>query len=376
MNLPPVTYVTVDSLADGVTRSQVVPYVERLARCGVAVTLHTFERGSPDVDTLVAGLAAAGVTWRPHAFGGHGATGGLARVARCAPLVAGRALVHARSDMVAAAAVLTGQRRWVWDMRGLWREQRIALGMLRPGSAQERAMRGFEASAARSSRAIVALSAAAVGVLEERYGEEVAAKATVITTCVDLDRYPCSPFPEPPVRLLLAGSLNRLYDMATMLRFVTRLQARRAAELTVITPGPTPWDDLLSGAGVAARRLGSDGMASVVGAHHAGLCVLSAANGISNRAAMPTKLGEILACGRPVVVNAGLGDMDDLLAGRDCGVIVGSTSDDDLDRAAAALDRLLDDPGTPGRCRALAQDHFDLDRGVDALVAVYRGAVG
>ncbi len=35
------------------------------------------------------------------------------------------------------------------------------------------------------------------------------------------------------------------------------------------------------------------------------------------------------------------------------------------------LESLLADPGTPERCRSLAEVHFNLDRGVDSLVGVY-----
>ena len=47
MNLPPLTYLTFDSLAEGVGASQVLAYVERLADRGLDVRLHTFEKTAP-----------------------------------------------------------------------------------------------------------------------------------------------------------------------------------------------------------------------------------------------------------------------------------------------------------------------------------------
>ncbi len=98
--------------------------------------------------------------------------------------------------------------------------------------------------------------------------------------------------------------------------------------------------------------------------------------GASNRAATPTKIGEFLASGRPVVVNAGLGDLDELLARYDCGVVMPDNGDIGLDAAADELGRLLSDAGTPERCRALAEEHFNLDLGVDQLLLAYQQAVG
>jgi hypothetical protein len=109
--------------------------------------------------------------------------------------------------------------------------------------------------------------------------------------------------------------------------------------------------------------------------HHVGLSIRRFDVGVTSYSATPTKLGEFLATGRPVVVNAGLGDLDDLLGRHDCGVVLQSASEAELDRAASELDRLLDDPGMPARCRALAEEHFNVDRGVDQLVGAYQQAL-
>jgi glycosyltransferase involved in cell wall biosynthesis len=77
-----------------------------------------------------------------------------------------------------------------------------------------------------------------------------------------------------------------------------------------------------------------------------------------------------------VVVNPGLGDMDELLAAGDCGVVVRGRSDEDIDHAAENILRLVDDDGTPARCRALAAQHFDVERGVERLLAAYHDALG
>jgi glycosyltransferase involved in cell wall biosynthesis len=362
-----------DAVSDGIGLSQVTRYVERLGQRGMAVTLHSFERQGPS-QQVANRLLAAGVRWRPHRWGSVGATGGLMRVARGARMVVGAELLHARSDLAAAAALAGCRGAWVWDVRAFWREQRMAAGALAAGSPQERLLRGVEGAAARSCAGVVTLSQAAVDILGARYGDHLAAKSRVITTCVDLDAFSPSPLPPPPVRVLLAGTLNTLYDVPLMLRLMTRLRAHRPAELTVLSAGATSWPAAFSDAGVRPRAVASGAMPGQVTAHHVGLSVLRDV-GVSNAAATPTKLGEFLACGRPVVVNRGLGDMDQLLTEHDCGVIVGGSSDQDLDRAAVEVIRLIDDPAAPGRCRALAEEHFNLERGIDTLLELYRACV-
>lgn len=373
--LPPLTYLTVDSVTEGVGLSQVLRYVERLSERRVDVTLHSFEKAAPSPD-MVDRLSGAGIDWRYHRFR-PGAMPGAARVAQGAALVAGAELVHARGDMAAASSVIARRGAWVWDVRSFWREQRMALGMLEAGSLYERTMRYIEALAARRSSAIVTLSQSATEVLGERFGADVAAKSHVITTCVDLDRFTRSPLPpSPPVRFLLAGTLNVLYDVPGMMRLVDRVGSRRGAELTVLEPAPSPWDEQFRAAGLVPGTAPPDTMPARIAEHHVGLSVLRGDIGLSNRAATPTKIGEFLASGRPVVVNRGLGDLDRLLAEYDCGVVVGDCTETGLDGAVGELERLLEDGGTAKRCRALAERHFDLDRGVDQLLAAYREAVG
>lgn len=372
MTLPPLTYLTVDSLAEGVGASQVLPYVERLAQRGLEVTVHSFEHGSdhPEVQRR---LDAAGVQWHPQPFGAPGGRGGVRRVLRLAQATRGAELVHARSDLAAAAALLGRSGRWVWDVRSFFADQRIELGMLRRGSSEERVLRVVERRAARSAHAVITLASAAIPALESRHGPGVAAKATVIPTCVDLDRFRPSALPGSDVlRLLFSGSLNRYYDVPLMLRLYERARRRGATELTVLAPGETPWDPELTEAGVVRRRAAPDEVPAEVKAAHVGLGMCRTDVGDSLRAAMPTKLAEFLASGRPVVVNPGLGDMDALVATHRCGVVVSGSSNGQLDTALDHLQALLEDPQTPDRCRGVAEEHFDLDKGVSQLVSVYQ----
>ncbi|MEJ7583478.1 MAG: hypothetical protein WKF43_05165 [Acidimicrobiales bacterium] len=153
-SLPPLTYLTFDGIGAGVGASQVLPYVLGAAARGLDVTLHSFEQAAPG-EELTERLADAGVDWRPHGFGGFGARAGSFRVARAVPWLRGRPLVHARSDLAAASAILARPEAWVWDVRSFWIDQRMALGSVRRGSLAERALRGIERRAAERAARIV-----------------------------------------------------------------------------------------------------------------------------------------------------------------------------------------------------------------------------
>ena len=364
-----VTYLSMDPVASTVGASQVVAYVRRLAQRGVSVDLHSFEHRVDD--DLRRELEDSGIRWTPHRYGAPGTPGGLGRVVRLAWSIRGARMVHARSDMAAAAAMLAGVDQWLWDVRSLWADQKVATGVFGEGSPQARIFRRIERAAAGRATRIVTLTASAIGELERRYGG-IAERAIVVTTCVDRRRFPAVPAPPGGVvRILLAGTLNRYYDVPLMVAFVRALARRTSVELVVAAPGETGWEEELAEVAASFTRVDPSEMPGLVADCHVGLSVCRDDAGPSLLAAMPTKVGEFLAVGRPVVVNAGLVDAATMLVERACGVVLGA--EEGPEQAAEDLLVLLADEGTASRAAGLAADHFDLDDGVDALVGAYRG---
>jgi glycosyltransferase involved in cell wall biosynthesis len=257
-------------------------------------------------------------------------------------------------------------------MRGFWADEKIEVGALRPGSPEDKVMRAIERRSARSAGAILTLASAAIPVLISRHGEAVKDKTHVIATCVDLARFLPREMPPRPVRLLISGTLNSRYDVVGMTRFARHLARQGPMQLEVLCPDPARWEALLTSEGAVLGKAEPSEMPTQVAASHAGLALLKQSATVANKASMPTKLGEFLACGRPVVVSPGIGDMDELLARYDCGVSIDPSSDDALEVGVAKLDQLLQDPGVAGRCRSLAEDHFNLERAVTTLLNVYR----
>lgn len=371
--LPPLSYLSFDSVTEGVGRSQITPYVAALAQQGMQIVLHTFEKHEPSVDDRTR-LETLGVDWKPHPFGGFGPAAGAKRVVRGAWFLRGADLVHARGDLPAAAASIH-RAPWIWDMRSMWTDQRIALGALKPGSPEERVLRVIERRSSRTSSSIVVLARAAIGVMQDRFGGDVARKCSVVPTCVDLNRFSEKPLPPTePIKFLLLGTLNNYYDVPLMLRLVERFRRTLPAQLNVIAPARTVWTEELQAAGAKITTAPPSSIPRNIHQHHVGLSVCRSNAGVSLRAAMPTKIGEFLASGRPVVANPGLGDMDEIVAEFRCGVVLAGSSEEQLDRCCAELLDLLYDQELPRRARAAAVKHFNLDSAVDTLMDLYRRA--
>jgi glycosyltransferase involved in cell wall biosynthesis len=90
-------------------------------------------------------------------------------------------------------------------------------------------------------------------------------------------------------------------------------------------------------------------------------------------ACSPTKLGEMMAMGIPMVVNRGVGDVDAVIKDTGAGIIL-----DRFDRQSMieAVDRLGNSSATGKQIRAGAERWFALEQGVEAYDSIYRSFCG
>jgi glycosyltransferase involved in cell wall biosynthesis len=93
----------------------------------------------------------------------------------------------------------------------------------------------------------------------------------------------------------------------------------------------------------------------------------------SKKASSPTKMGEMLALGLPLITNKGIGDVTQIVEETGCGVTI-----DRFDEAAykEALELLEKLPRNPHRWRELALPWFDVEIGINRYDSVYRAMAG
>jgi glycosyltransferase involved in cell wall biosynthesis len=90
-------------------------------------------------------------------------------------------------------------------------------------------------------------------------------------------------------------------------------------------------------------------------------------------AASPTKIGEYLAAGLPVLSGPDVGDTDTILRDERVGAVVTEFSDAAYERAATEMLKLAADQGCRKRCRDVADRVFSLQAvGIPRYDALYR----
>jgi glycosyltransferase involved in cell wall biosynthesis len=388
-------YISYFGLREPLVQTQVLPYLRGLAQDGIAVHLLTFDASHPVRETSEvaadrASLARDGIRWfsrRYHKRPSVPAT--MFDIAAGAWLV--RRLVrqydvdvlHARSHIPLAmtlAARLWTSKSVVFDVRGLLADEYVTAGRWNQSSLVYRTVKGLEQIGLRKADQIIVLTRRAQ---EWVVGQGVAPqRIECVPCCVDCQQFSSEVGPDErsqdPLQIVYLGSVTGNYRLDLAARFVGALRARHRQAVLKILTAASPAD--------VARALEQTGLetcaysvgfvppaetARALRGSAAGVCFMH--DSASAVARSPAKISEYLAAGLPVVVSAGVGDLDDLIAREQVGVVLRSPSADDVDAAAARLLELLDRADIHRRCRAAAERHFDLTTvGIPGYRNVYR----
>lgn len=383
-----VLYVSPNGIGTALVRSQVLPYVRGLSERGFDIRLMTFERGVPYPEGEFPRDRWLGL--RPRQGSGLVAklldiAGGILAALRVVRRDRVR-LVHARSYLPGAIAWavsrLTGAP-FVFDMRGFLGDEYVEAGLWNAGDVRYRGLRVAERALLRGATEIVVLTEAAARRLrtEPRYRPLVGDKRVSVIPCaVDLERFHPHHVRAAAPTLVYSGSLGMWYLLDEMLRVYAyaremvpglRLRVLNRDERTIVHDALVRAG--LEGAPVEVRGASYDEMPGLLAEAHAAIALLKQVS--SKSGSSPIKVAEYLACGLPVIVNEGLGDTDELVRRYGAGHVVRAYDDDDLRGAARALVRLLDDERARENARRLAEEVFDVRRGVDLYASIYGRAI-
>ncbi len=398
MSLIPTLYLTRNGLLEPLGQSQVMAYLRGLSR-DYAITLISYEKPEDWADTAAMARARAdceahGIRWLPQQFRPSPKIIAPAlSMARMIWLVrrevrrGGIRLIHARSYIPAAVALAVSRMTGVpflFDMRALWPEELITAGRLRRGAMMHRAIARTERACLAESAGVVSLTHAAVKHLNSVYPTELAdQRFVVIPTCADLDRF------QPPtvrktgarVHSCIGTVLSGWFRTDWLAAWLAAAAARDPqARFDIVTrDDPAKVREALDAGGALAERLTigprkPQDMPDTVRGHD--LSVMFFTDGLGKMGSSPTRMGEILGTGLPVVANGGVGDVARIIEKYRVGVLVAGPTPEQMTAALAALDALMADPDLPIRCRMAAEEVFSLKAGTEAYAALYASVLG
>jgi glycosyltransferase involved in cell wall biosynthesis len=406
-------FLSYDGLTDPLGQSQILPYQEGLARAGHQVCIVSAEKAAAFNKrglAVEARVAKAGITWRHYSYTKRPPV--LSTLwdiwqMRSLALALNREeafeLVHCRSYITMLIGAEMKRRfgtKLIFDLRGFWADERVDGGVWNLQNPLYRSIYQFfkrkEAQWMAQAEGIVSLTEAGARIMESwpayKQNPNLLPRGrgiTVIPCSADFDFFTAVTQAEkvegrarlniPTDALVVSylGSVGTWYLLPEMLQFFKHVLAKSPdAKMLFLTPEPRAFIEAeASRQGVPAHQL------IVQYAERAELNVLLAASDVSlcfikpcfsKRSSSPTKLGELLAKGIPVIANAGVGDVAQILLEHDAGMVLPDVEAATLQAAAENLPALLERHTNPAALRAGTHGYFGLEQGVAKYVALYQ----
>lgn len=408
-----VLFISYNGMLDPLGQSQVIPYLRELSDAeGVRFTLLSFERpdaftpeGLAQQDALNRRLAAHGIEWhrlRYHRRPSLPATVyDVAMGVRYAKRLVRRnriEMVHARSHIPATIALALKREtgvRMIFDVRGLMAEEYADAGHWREGEFKYRLTKRMERRAFKAADGVVTLTEAIWKIIREWDGIKGRDRLAheVVPCCADLERFKFDATARAARRAELgledrlvfvySGSIGGWYMTEEMADFYAEMRREQPdAHFLWLTPdGHERLHALMHERGIApanytVRAAQSADVASYLSASDAGVAFIKPC--FSKLASSPTKTAEYLACGLPVLLNAGVGDSDALVTREAVGALVREFTPGDYRGAAATvIDMLRDRDAMRQHTRRVSERLFDVRSiGLERYARLYEKVLG
>jgi len=390
-------YISYFGVREPLVQTQVLPYLRELVKGGVEMTILTFESVhlSPDECELIkTELRAQNIRWRSLRY--HSRPRLLATffdvftgtILVGLEICRGNAqIIHARSHVsaliaeLASSLILWKKTKTIFDIRGFLPEEYVDAGILNRDGLVYKLVKRVERWLLRRADGLVVLTERAAAIIKHElvlmHEDDSVRHLQVIPCCVDLTYFAPVSLAEKEAsrkelhlesRLVIAyvGSLDGWYMTDEMFELFSSL--RKTKENTfalILTRGDRAR---------AVKALEASGFESsdylVMGVAPKDIRkYLSAADAAisfvkptySKQASSPTKNAEYLACGLPIVVNAGVGDTENQITADRVGVVISEISESSFQEAAGNLEQLLNEgEALRNRCVNSAKKHFSL----------------
>ncbi|MFC1576172.1 glycosyltransferase family 4 protein [Candidatus Omnitrophota bacterium] len=386
-----VLYITYNGVGESIFQSQVLPYLKGLSEKGYDITLLSYERDGKASPAQEKTLNDANIKW--HKLRYHKSPRVLATfydfmlgaVASFSIALKHKInIIHARATHGAIIGFLTVKilrKKFIFDTRGLDSEEYVDGGMIKKNSLLHKIVFMLEKYLFSQSDSIVLLSHNARALLEEKgLGEYLKKTDTEVIPCVtDLDLFKYygekTVGQKNNIKFIYTGSIGTWYMLDEMLDFfkVAREKLTNATFDIFTQSNKSVIDEKIKKLNidsfVKTGYVDHDSVPDRLRASDAGVCFIKAVS--SKRASSPTKIGEYLACGLPVVINSGVGDIEGIIRDNGVGVVIEGFDKVHYEKALADLRALLEDKDISRRCRQAAERHFSLNDAINKYDIIY-----
>ena len=287
-------------------------------------------------------------------------------------------IIHIRSYIPGLMVILLKvllKKKLIFDMRGFWADEKAdRSGWNRQGRTYI-FFKALERLLINHSDHIVCLTRESKTILSDLYNVDQA-KISVIPTCVDQSTF----YPKIKKRKNILvfghlGSVDTAYDIDPVLEFIKTISTSLDVRIDFFNKGDHDFIEERCGAfnltssTFSINNVDREDLSDYLSKIDIG-CFYAKEN-FSIKASMPTKIGEFLSCGKPILCNAFNSDIRDLIEVNKIGLLYNLDASDPETMKSNLL-MLLEDHDLSKRCEQLASSFFTLDKGVELYKEIYR----
>jgi glycosyltransferase involved in cell wall biosynthesis len=402
MDVKKILYITYDGLTDPLGQSQILPYLKGLSAAGYRFTVLSFEkkdRYHREKEVVQQLTIDSGIDWVPMWFTARppvlSKLYDAVKMRRTAVALHKQkkfAMVHCRSYGAADAGLYLKKKfgiKFLFDMRGFWVDERVdggAWNLQRPFyRLLYKKYKTKEAAYIAAADGIISLTEAGQQEIESwsSYAQNL---LEVIPCSTDFGLFEVADdakkeasrtklgIGKEALVFSYLGSIGAWYLLDEMLQLFAQAKKTfpQAIFLFITAEDPAliiepskkygiPASDLFI---FSARR---NEVPFYIAASDLNIFFIK--QSYSKIASSPTKLGEILAMGLPVICNSRIGDVEKIVKTTDAGYVVEDFRKEDFDAALQAIPRLLSKNALDIRNKAMA--YYRLDNAIEKYKSVY-----
>jgi glycosyltransferase involved in cell wall biosynthesis len=405
---PNILYVSYDGMTDPLGQSQVLPYLCGLASNGYSIHLISAEK--PEnfkiLEKHISSICSANnIIWHPLSYTKKPPVLStildiykMHQLARKLQKHYHFNLIHCRSYIAGLVGIKIKKEfsiPFLFDMRGLWVDEKVDGNIWNLKNPVYRYIynyfKGREKDLFGNSDAIISLTNKACPVIKGLNPNTTnPPMIQVIPCCVDTDHF------NPALILasdadnwrkkiglktsdfILAylGSFSTWYLPLEMIAFFKRLSLiKPESKFLVIThESPELFRTMATTCGVDSCKLiitksNRSELPALLSLADISISFIKPA--YSKIASSPTKIGELLSMGIPVVCNKGIGDTDEIILNSGTGVICSSNDNEAYDQLIHQILKLKTNT-SPEKIREKAIELFSLKKGVSHYLSVYK----
>jgi glycosyltransferase involved in cell wall biosynthesis len=398
-------FITLDGLSDPLGQSQILPYLIGLSKLGYQISIASCEKPdnlSQSKKTIQALLNSYSIEWsyciyqnsQPFLSQWKNYKALKNIVQKIINQSQASIVLHCRSYIPALIGLYfkrKSQTGFIFDMRGFWADERIEGGIWSKINPITNILYQFfkkkEKDFFKESDYIVSLTNKGKQIIEGWNLSIPTDKITVIPCCADLNHFSKNnkndnilfnlkkQFPALNQEFIISyvGSLGTWYMTDEMLDFYKVFRELQSSTLLIITK------DNPSIIYEAAKRKNIDvSNIVVIGSSRqdipsvmslSKLSVFFIRSTFSKLASSPTKMGELLSMGIPVIINKNIGDTEEIVIENNCGIVVEAFNEISYKKASLEVLKQLNTM-TEKTCNT-AQNYFSLEEGLKKYNSIY-----